>query len=249
LARNADRGWYVADNYGRWIVKGTISEGGQARVYLVEDSTGDLPGQYALKRLKNVKRMDLFEREVGTARRLQHPNILDVKDFDLTGPRPYYVAEYCERGSLEKSGAGPFNGNISKSVQILIPIVTALHAAHEAGIVHRDVKPANILLRADDTPVLGDFGICHVEGDQRVTLSDEAMGSTNYIAPEMESGHQGSVTGVADVYALGKVMYWMLSGGRTGRSTAGSQSMIASKCLPLGSRQTLRAPSPLVSGF
>jgi serine/threonine protein kinase len=79
------------------------------------------------------------------------------------------------------------------------------------------MKPSNILLRADGTPVLGDFGICHLEGDERVTMTDKAMGARDYTAPEMESGGRrrfGGPSDKTDVYGLGKVLYWMFLGGR-----------------------------------
>jgi serine/threonine protein kinase len=123
--------------------------------------------------------------------------------------------EYCERGSLEKIEGSNFKGEIAKSVAILEPICDALAAAHAQRIVHRDVKPSNVLLRADGTPVIADFGICHLDGDEYVTLHEEAMGALNYVAPEMESGrrHLGEPSEKTDVYAVGKVLYWMLSGG------------------------------------
>jgi serine/threonine protein kinase len=203
----------MAEKYDDWIVRGTVSEGGQAVVLLVEDSTGQRPGKFALKRLKNAGRLDLFEREVKATLALNHPNILKVESANVSGKKPYYVAEYCEGGNLGKM-ADRYRGNVVASVNTLLPMVSALEAAHSLGIVHRDVKPPNILFRSDGTPVLGDFGICHMEGDACVTLSDEAMGSVNYVAPEMQAGQHGPVTGAADVYALGKVLYWMLSGGR-----------------------------------
>jgi serine/threonine protein kinase len=139
---------------------------------------------------------------------------LRIEDFDLSSDDHYYIAEYCENGSLETIGGNTFRGDIEKVVSILVPITQALNQAHARGIFHRDIKPANILLRRDGTPVIGDFGICHMDGQERVTLTDEAMGSRNYIAPEMESGRRSSnSTAATDVYSLGKVLYWMLSGG------------------------------------
>jgi serine/threonine protein kinase len=123
--------------------------------------------------------------------------------------------EYCERGSLEKIEGSNFKADIAKSVAILEPICDALAAAHAQRIIHRDVKPSNIPQRADGTPVIADFGICHLDGDEYVTLHEEAMGALNYIAPEMESGrrHLGEPSEKTDIYPLGKVLYWMLSDG------------------------------------
>lgn len=168
----------MAKTYGgRWKTIGSVGEGGQAHVFTVEDANGVHQERFVLKRLKNIKRMDLFEREVNALRAVGHPNILRVVDFALNADPSFYVAEYCEGGSLDKR-AEEFKGNIRGAAEVLTPIIAALRAAHAEGVFHRDVKPPNILFRKDGTPVLGDFGICHMEGDERVTLSDEAMGST-----------------------------------------------------------------------
>ncbi len=100
------------------------------------------------------------------------------------------------------------------SAAVLLPIVAGLRAAHVKDIYHRDCKPANILFRLDETPVLGDFGICHLVGGELITLSAEGMGSKNFIAPEMESGASGEPSDLTDAYSLAKVFYWMVSGGR-----------------------------------
>ena len=204
----------MGKKYGRWHRLESTGEGGQAHVYRVEDQMREHPGYYALKRLRNPALLDRFKREVQVTGNLNHPHILRVVDFDLSGNEPYYVSEFCEKGSLEDVGAQVFKGDIRGAVDVLLPIVDALQAAASASIVHRDVKPANILIRGDATPVLADFGICHVvDGHDVQTLSDRGMGSTNYIAPEMQAGQHGIVTQAVDVYALGKVLYWMVSGG------------------------------------
>jgi serine/threonine protein kinase len=206
----------MAARYEKWEVVRSIDEGGQGRLYLVKDTTGTVSEPCVLKRLKNPNRLELFKREIEALQKVLHPNILRVYDYDLNPSAPYWVAEYCTKGSLEDVGADQFKGDIESTVKVLLPIVEALKAAHRAGVIHRDVKPKNILVRADGTPVLGDFGICHMEAGERVTLSDEAVGSLNYIAPEMESGQHrlGGPTDRTDVYSLGKVLYWMLSGGK-----------------------------------
>jgi serine/threonine protein kinase len=131
--------------------------------------------------------------------------------------KPFYVMEYCERGSLDTVGGYTFKADLNQALAILNPICSALSVAHKEGIIHRDIKPANILLRNDRTPVLADFGICYLdEGDKRVTMTDKAMGARDYTAPEMESGGRrrfGGPSDKTDVYSLGKVLYWMLSGG------------------------------------
>lgn len=204
----------MAQKYGKWENAGPIGGGGQGDIFLVR-SPARPEETFALKRLRRSDRRDLFEREIRAVVALNHPNILRVVDFDLSSSKPYYVAEYCERGSLLDVGADIFKGDILKTVSTLLPIVDALTAAHKIGVFHRDIKPANILIRATGEPVLADFGICHMEGDQRVTLTDEAVGSVNYIAPEMESGRRlGPSRAETDGYGIGKVLYWMLSGGQ-----------------------------------
>ena len=205
---------------GRWRFVRNIGTGGQGSVVLVTDTSGELSGEYALKRLINAdnpERKARFVRETHTLEALDHPNILKIYDRQLNplaGEKPFFVAEHCGGRSLEDRGAAIFKDNASESVAVLLPIVSALRAAHLKGIYHRDCKPPNILFRADATPVLGDFGICHSVNGEPITLSAEGMGSKNFIAPEMESGGTGEVSDLTDAYSLAKVFYWMISGGR-----------------------------------
>jgi hypothetical protein len=211
----------MPSTYGkRWRPSGkTVGEGGQCRVHLVEDITGKKEGQHALKLLKSVNSAQArarFKTEVEATQRIQHPSVLKICDFDLESTTPYYVAEYCQGESLQRMGAARFKGNLKAILATILPISDALVAAHHARVIHRDVKPANILFREDGTPVIGDFGICYVEDGEPVTLSDEAVGSRHYLAPEMEAGNRslGEPTEKTDVYSLGKVIFWMISGGK-----------------------------------
>jgi serine/threonine protein kinase len=202
----------------KWQRIRNLTAGGQGEIFLVKKSDSQREELFVQKRLKNtnsLERQRRFQQETEITAKLLHANILKVIESGITENPPYYISEYCEGGTLD-SNAIEYRGDIISVVRDLLPIVDALNAAHKAGVFHRDIKPPNILFRKDGTAVLGDFGICFVEGGQKVTLTDEAVGSINFIAPEMESGqqHLGEPSDKTDVYSLGKVIYYLVSGGR-----------------------------------
>jgi serine/threonine protein kinase len=202
----------------KWKRIRSLTAGGQGEIFLVKRNDSEQEELFVQKRLKNTnspERRRRFEQETETTAKLQHPNILKIIESGIDQSPPYYISEYCEGGALD-SRATEYRRDVSAVVRDLLPIVDALSTAHKAGVFHRDIKPSNILFRKDGTVVLGDFGICFVEGGQKVTLTDEAVGSINFIAPEMESGQQslGEPSDKTDVYSLGKVIYFLLSGGR-----------------------------------
>jgi serine/threonine protein kinase len=164
-----------------------------------------------LKRLKNRKRIDRFITEAHAVTKLSHKNILKIVNFDPDADRPYLVTEYCAKGELSEKLLSQLP--LLPRLRMFQQICDAVAYAHSQNIVHRDLKPENIFLRDNVTPVVGDFGISHVEGgDERFTLTEEAVGPFRYMAPELEDGRTDDVKPSADVYSLGKLLYWMLSG-------------------------------------
>ncbi|HET6232517.1 MAG TPA: serine/threonine-protein kinase [Longimicrobiaceae bacterium] len=213
--------------YGeRWEVVSDrpLGEGGQAQTFLVRDKEGDPDARFALKRLKNVNRVERFEQEIQAVMALNHPNVLSLVDYSLRieGKRekPYMVTEYCAGGSLASGDPSRWESDPAATLELFAQICDGVAAAHlRSGgpIVHRDIKPENVLLRAEDgPPVVGDFGIAFVhDGErERLTAVDEAVGARLFIAPELADGRAEDVRPWSDVYSLGKVLYWMLNGGR-----------------------------------
>ncbi len=199
----------------RWKVRASLGEGGQAHTFTVSDVRGGEDELYVLKRLKNLKRIDRFRREIEAVRNLTHENIVRLIDFDLDCDRPYLVTEYCSGGTLET--AQPFWKNApARAFALFEQIGAGVAHAHAHGLVHRDLKPANIFLRGPQGPaVVGDFGICFLEEEgERITLTEEAVGARLYIAPELEDGRLEAISDKADTYALGKLLYWLFSGGK-----------------------------------
>jgi serine/threonine protein kinase len=202
--------------YGdRWEIVGSLGEGGQARTFLVTDTKGRGEIRYVLKRLKNINRVERFRREIEAVRNLSHQNIVRLVDFDLATEKPYLVTEYCSGGSLAKAEP-PWHDLPIKALEIFQQICAGVAYAHSQGITHRDLKPDNIFLRSKDGPaVVGDFGICYLEEDgTRITLTEEAVGPAYYMAPELEDGRIADISPKSDTYSLGKLLYWLLSGGR-----------------------------------
>jgi serine/threonine protein kinase len=197
--------------YGKWVLDRSLSEGGQAHTFVVYSEDDPEKKPFVLKRLKNKDRIDRFIGEVQAVTKLSHKNILQIVDFDPNADRPYLVTEYCAKGELSEKLLS--QAPLLPRLRLFEQICDAVAYAHSQNIVHRDLKPENIFLRDDMTPVVGDFGISHVEGGgERFTLTEEAVGPFRYMAPELEDGRTDKVKPSADVYSLGKLLYWMLSG-------------------------------------
>ncbi|MGE3771856.1 MAG: serine/threonine-protein kinase [Gammaproteobacteria bacterium] len=141
---------------------------------------------------------------------LRHPHIITIHDIGTAGRLVYLSMEYVEGGDLkQRLAAGPLPPGLA--LEVLEQIASALGYAHAHGVVHRDVKPGNILFRRDGAPVLTDFGIAKsLKGDGDLTGAGVFLGSPNYMAPEQVDS--GSVDNGADIYALGIILYEMLTG-------------------------------------
>lgn len=202
---------------GRWVVVGPQRKSGQAIVYPVTDSLGTFDGHLALKRLNNDERAGRFRREIETMQELNHLGIVpiyyvgsDKKD------RLYYVMPWMERGSLaDYENPILFQGRPAQALQFLAEICDTLTVAHQHNppIVHRDIKPANILLTAQDRPLIADFGLCFRADGPRLTESHEVTAIRWFGAPELAHGRTDEITPRADVYSVGKLLYWLVTGG------------------------------------
>jgi serine/threonine protein kinase len=197
---------------GRWRNSGPLDEGGQARVFRVKDLQ-DSGKEYALKLLKNRDRIGRFRNEVAAITKLSHPGIVRLIDHQIDAETAWYVMELFEAGSLEARVAG-YRGGIVRSLDLLVEVSRAVQCAHEAKIIHRDLKPANVLFR-DDAPVVCDFGISFDWEAERQTSTSEAVGPRYFIAPELEGGRSDEIGPHNDIYSLGKLLYYALTGGVT----------------------------------
>lgn len=199
--------------YGKWKILDLLKEGGQAHTFYVQDSTNPVEDKkYVLKRLKNPARIGRFRQEIEIGLTLEHPNLVKVFDFDLEAQKPYLVTEYYQGGDLQTKLEGKGINPVA-ALKMFLFVCRGIAYAHEKKVTHRDLKPSNIFLRSHEgEPVVGDFGICHVEHGERFTIMKEAVGPRYYMAPELEEGRVEQVSTRSDIYSLGKVLYWMVTG-------------------------------------
>lgn len=205
-----------------------IGAGGMAAVYQAFDTK--LERNVAVKVLPQYSQTDeyinRFEREAKAMAQLFHPNIVSVHDFGKVGGNLYLVMDLITGGTLEKRLKGlpvPY----MEVVRFLLPVVYALGYAHRHGVVHRDVKPANILMDNEKRPVLSDFGIAKVltgDNNEPITRTGVGLGTPDYIAPEQGLGKH--VDGRADIYSLGVIFYEMLTGSKPFTEGHGMQIMM-----------------------
>ncbi|HKH93219.1 MAG TPA: protein kinase [Gemmatimonadaceae bacterium] len=206
----------LADQY---TLEREIGRGGMATVFLAQDRKHDRP--VALKvlsaNLGAVLGAARFRREIAMAARLHHPHVLSVFDSGEAAGRLWYSMPYVAGESLRDRLTRELQLPVDDAVRIAREAANGLHYAHRQGIVHRDVKPENILLTEDGTTLVADFGIAHAPADDetggaaRLTGSGLTIGTPAYMSPEQAAGER-NLDGRSDVYALGAVLYEMLAG-------------------------------------
>ncbi len=209
----------IGQSLGRYHIIEQLGEGGMATVYKAYDTRLERDvavkvirvDQFAPAVLEHV--LKRFEREAKALARLTHPNIVHINDYGEQDGIPYLVMDFLPGGTLKPRLGRPIPWQ--EAARLLVPVADALGYAHEHGIIHRDVKPSNILLTDKGQPMLTDFGIAKIletEGEQTLTGTGVGIGTPEYMAPEQISSK--NVDQRADIYALGIVFFEMLTGRR-----------------------------------
>jgi len=198
---------------GRYRLERPLGHGAMGTVYLARDSELDRP--VAVKLLSDAAAGDAglrsrFVREARLAARLSHPNIVSVFDAGEDGDRLYIVMEHVEGQTLAEVLARRGRLPADEARGLALQAARGLAHAHAAGLVHRDIKPQNLLLRADGTLKIADFGIARAAEGTTLTQAGTVLGTAAYLAPEQALGRE--VTPAADVYSLGAVLYELLTG-------------------------------------
>jgi eukaryotic-like serine/threonine-protein kinase len=201
---------------GRYRIERELGEGGMATVYLAEDLRHRRKVAVKVLRpeLAAVVGAERFLAEIETTANLQHPYILPLFDSGEAAGFLFYVMPYVEGESLREKLDREKQLRVDEALEIARKVADALDYAHEQGVVHRDVKPANILLSGRGEPLVADFGIARAvsqAGGGRLTETGLSLGTPHYMSPEQATGDQ-EVDPRSDVYALGCVLYEMLAG-------------------------------------
>jgi len=201
----------------RYRLDAQVGAGGMSTVYRAFDTV--LERQVAIKLMhreiaRDSDQLERFRREARAVAQLNHPHVVGVIDAGEEGdsdyPTPYIVFEYIE-GETLKARIRRTNGlAVSESIAYAIEIARGLGVAHDHGIVHRDVKPQNVLIDGEGAARVTDFGIARSLHQEGLTADGRVLGTTDYVSPEQALGH--SVSGQSDLYSLGIVLFEMLTG-------------------------------------
>jgi tetratricopeptide (TPR) repeat protein/predicted Ser/Thr protein kinase len=195
-------------------VRGELGCGGMGMVYLGRHLA--LNRLVALKVLHADRTTDRhlarFRTEAEAIARVQHPNIVAIYEVGEYQGEPFFAMEYVEGGTLRQRRADRPLSAI-EAARMTATLARAIHHAHQRGILHRDLKPANILLAADGTPRITDFGLAkQLDAPDGPTRAGDIMGTPSYMAPEQAEGRPGDIATATDVYALGAILYELLTG-------------------------------------
>lgn len=229
----------------RYEVIQHIGQGGMADVFLAVDTI--LNRNVAVKILRADLSSDAvsilrFEREAQAATALAHPNIVEVYDVGDYKGHHYIVMEYVPGKTLKQiiRERGPLMNE--EGIDIMKQLVSAIAEAHSRGIIHRDIKPQNIIVKSDGSIKILDFGIATAKGSMQLTQANNVMGSVHYLAPELAKGAQASVQ--SDVYALGIVMFEVFAGDVPFKADQAVQIALMHMRDPLPSLRTINPMVP-----
>ena len=205
-----NRGDLIDNRYK--IIK-SIGDGGMANVYLAYDTI--LEREVAVKILRgdlsdDEKFIRRFQREANSASSLRHPNVVEMYDVGEDDGKYFIVMEYVDgktlKGLIKKRG--PLN--LSESIDIMLQLTSGIACAHQSYIIHRDIKPQNVMILEDGRVKITDFGIAMALNNNELTQTNSVMGSVHYLPPEQASGN--SSTTKSDIYSLGILMFELLTG-------------------------------------
>ncbi|MGH2942670.1 MAG: protein kinase domain-containing protein, partial [Solirubrobacteraceae bacterium] len=201
----------------RYRLDAQVGTGGMSTVYRAFDTV--LERQVAIKLMHreiagDSHQLERFRREARAVAQLNHPHVVGVIDAGEEGdpdyPTPYIVFEYVEGETLKQRIRRNGRLPIAESIAYAIEVARALGAAHERQIVHRDVKPQNVLVDEEGAAKVTDFGIARTLHQEGLTADGRVLGTTDYVSPEQALGH--AVSGQSDLYSLGIVLFEMLTG-------------------------------------
>ncbi|MFF7386371.1 protein kinase [Streptomyces griseoluteus] len=239
---------------GRYRLLSPLGEGGMGTVWRAHDEV--LRREVAVKEVRapaglpagDVERMYArLEREAWAAARVAHPNVVTVYDVAMEGGRPWIVMELVRGRSLADvlETTGPLS--VTESARVGAEVLDALRAAHEVGVLHRDVKPANVLLSDDGRVVLTDFGIASVEGSSALTMAGEVIGSPEFLSPERALGRTPGPG--SDLWSLGVLLYAAVEGGSPFRHDTPLSTLRAVVDEPLPPPHRAGPLTPVIEGL
>ncbi|WP_055493227.1 serine/threonine-protein kinase [Streptomyces sp. TP-A0356] len=239
---------------GRYRLVDSIGSGGMGRVWRAHDEV--LHRAVAIKELTAALYVTDSDRAVLLARthaearaaaRINHSAVVTVHDVLEHDNRPWIVMELVEGGSLADAVKERGRVEAAEAARIGLWVLRALRAAHSAGVLHRDVKPGNVLLAADGRVLITDFGIAQVEGDTTITRTGEIVGSVDYLAPERVRGHDPGPA--SDLWALGATLYTAVEGKSPFRRTSPLTTMQAVVDEEPGSPQFAGPLEPVIAAL
>ncbi|MFH1226595.1 MAG: tetratricopeptide repeat protein [Planctomycetota bacterium] len=204
----------MAATFGKYTLEKKLGQGGMGAVYLALDPA--LNRKVALKVItsKDEKLLERFQREASAVAKLKHPNIVQVYEAGIINKQHYFTMDYVEGTPLDKLIQAKSKPSFQNIAKIILQVASALHYAHSQKIIHRDIKPGNILIDKNGETFLTDFGVAkQLTGlDRSLTITGTAIGTPNYMPPEQAQGKKDEIDPRSDIFSLGATLYHCLTG-------------------------------------